>query len=104
MQGSPGNILDDETLIATLETSKASAAAVEQRLAAAGATAEDIRGARAVYAPVPRRAVLLFFAVHAMAAVDAAYQHSLQFFMDLYSRSMHAAEASDEVEVRLSPA
>lgn len=92
--------MDDEKLIATLETSKAAAATVKQRLEAAQATTSDIREARAAYVAVPQRAVLLFFATQAMTAVDAAYQHSLQDFKGLYSHSLAAAEASDELEVR----
>eukprot|EP00892_Ulva_mutabilis_P004502 jgi/Ulvmu1/2423/UM134_0004.1 len=101
LQGSSGNILDDEALIATLETSKVAAAAVKQRLEAAQAAAADIGAARVAYASVPQRAVLLFFATQAMAAVDDTYRHSLRQFKRLYERSLAAAEPSEDLEDRL---
>lgn len=101
-QSSSGNILDNEELISTLETSKAAAEAVKQRLAAAQATRADIRTTRAAYAAVPRRGVLLFFATQAMTAVDVTYQHSLRYFLDLYLRSLDAAAPAEELEVRLA--
>ena len=89
LQSSSGNILDDEALISTLETSKAAAETVKQARRGAGDPGRH-----------PRRGVLLFFATQAMAAVEAAYQPSLRYFLDLFMRSLEAAVPVELLPVR----
>ncbi|VEL31498.1 unnamed protein product [Protopolystoma xenopodis] len=78
---SEGNILDNEDLINTLNTSKTTSSEIAKRLSEAEATEEKISIARSKYLPVATRGSVLYFVVATMAEIDPMYQFSLKYFI-----------------------
>ncbi|GAX73618.1 hypothetical protein CEUSTIGMA_g1069.t1 [Chlamydomonas eustigma] len=101
LRDSTGNILDDEILINTLNTSKNTSATIQVRVKEAEETEKEINNAREVYRPVPIRGSLLYFVVADMALIDPMYQYSLSYFTRLFGQCLDASEESSDLSVRL---
>ena len=100
LSASEGNILDDETLINTLAQSKVTSNEITAKVVEAEKTEKEIDATRELYRPVAIRASLLFFCISDLALVDPMYQYSLAWFIELFVRSIGAADKSDNVEER----
>ena len=100
LSASEGNILDDETLINTLAQSKVTSNEITAKVEEAEKTEKEIDATRELYRPVAIRASLLFFGISDLALVDPMYQYSLAWFIELFVRSIGAADKSDNVEER----
>jgi dynein heavy chain len=100
-RAAPGvGILDDEDLIETLSSSKVTSMIVRERLAESGVTEAEMRKSREAYQSVAARASLLYFVLVDMARVDPMYQYSLEYFRDIFSRSIAgAADAMGEEDL-----
>lgn len=61
----------------------------------------QINAKREMYRPAARRGSILYFVIADLALVDPMYQHSLQYFIDLYRDCVRNAEDSDDIGVRL---
>jgi dynein heavy chain len=97
---SEGDILDDETLITTLAQSKETSEEINEKLKEAEITEKEIDHTRNLYRPVALRGSLLFFAVADMSTVDPMYQFSLQWFIDLFIRSIEDSPSNEDISVR----
>jgi dynein heavy chain len=90
-----GNILDDEVLISTLSESKETSNQIQRQVEIAERTQVKINATRAGYAPVAKRASLLFFTVADMAQVDPMYQFSLAWYTRLFVLAVEKAPKPD---------
>jgi dynein heavy chain len=97
-----GNILDDEDLIHSLDASKETSSVIEERMAEAEVTTEEIFRAREGYRVVATRASILYFVIASLADVDPMYQYSLQYYQALYNMRLQKSEESDDLETRLA--
>ena len=95
------DILDDEELIDTLDQSKQTSIAINERMAEAEKTAEMINENREHYRPVATRGSVLYFVVADLALIDPMYQYSLEFFARLFNRRLEKSEKSKVVEERI---
>ena len=68
----------------------------------ADAAEEEIDATRAKYIPVAFRGSTLFFAIADLSLVDPMYQYSLAWFKELFVRGITNAEASDDMDTRIS--
>ncbi len=100
-QPSETNILDDEVLIATLNSSKVVSEKVSNSLEKAEQTAKEIDATRESYRPVATRGSILYFVVSSMSEVDPMYQNSLQFFKTLFNKCLKEAQQSSDLGKRL---
>lgn len=75
-----------------LAVTKQTAQDVSDKLANASETNKKINEACEEYRPVAHRATLLYFLVAEFAVVSCMYQTSLRQFVELYERSIDAAE------------
>ena len=73
-----GNILGDTALVENLETTKRTAAEIEQRVAEAKITSTKIDQAREHYRPAAARASLLYFILNELNTINPIYQFSLK--------------------------
>lgn len=73
-----GNILGDTALVENLETTKKTAAEIEQRVAEAKVTSIKIDQAREYYRPAAARASLLYFILNDLNTINPIYQFSLK--------------------------
>jgi len=101
LQSSKGNVLDDEMLIETLESSRTTSSALAERVREAKETERKIDQSRDEYRPVASRGSLMFFVVADLAKIDFMYQYSLEYFMQLYLHCIQAAAPSSDLEARL---
>lgn len=72
------NILGDTALVENLETTKRTAAEIEQKVAEAKVTSQEIDVAREYYRPAAARASLLYFILNELNTINPIYQFSLK--------------------------
>jgi dynein heavy chain len=77
------NILGDTALVENLETTKRTAAEIEQKVAEAKITSAKIDKARELYRPAAARASLLYFILNDLNAINPIYQFSLKVFFHI---------------------
>jgi dynein heavy chain len=75
------NILGDTALVENLETTKRTAAEIEQKVAEAKVTSAKIDQARELYRPAAARASLLYFILNDLNTINPIYQFSLKVFL-----------------------
>lgn len=73
-----GNLLGDTTLVENLETTKRTAAEIEEKVAEAKITSARIDQAREHYRPAAARASLLYFILNDLNTINPIYQFSLK--------------------------
>ncbi|KAH9277041.1 hypothetical protein BASA83_000559 [Batrachochytrium salamandrivorans] len=98
---SQGNILDDEELINTLNQSKITSAAINERVLQAEQTEQDINMAREKYRPVAIRGSVLYFVISDLTGIDPMYQFSLKYFANLFNNCIIESEKFDDLNKRI---
>ena len=101
LSSAEGNILEDETAIEILSSSKLLSEEIEQKQAIASKTEREIDCARNSYQSVSKHASVLFFVIGDLANLDPMYQYSLIWFVNLYFQSICQSERSDHLATRL---
>ena len=84
LSASQGDILEDETAVEILSSSKALAQEIAEKQEAATQTEEEIDKTRNLYKAVAHHSSVLFFAVSDLANVGSMYAFSLNWFIHLY--------------------
>ncbi|XP_030747452.1 dynein heavy chain 3, axonemal isoform X2 [Sitophilus oryzae] len=98
---SEGNILEDETAIKILSSSKLLSADIEEKQKLAAVTEQEIDYARNQYVPVSKHSSILFFCISDLANIDPMYQYSLVWFINLYNQAITHSPKSSVLEERL---
>ncbi|CAG5124201.1 unnamed protein product, partial [Candidula unifasciata] len=98
---SEGNILEDETAIKVLSSSKKLANEISEKQAIAEETEKKIDAARMEYKPIAIHSTILFFSIADLANIEPMYQYSLTWFINLFVLSIENAEKSDNLNERL---
>lgn len=99
---SEGNILEDETAVQVLSSSKALSNEINEKQAVAEVTEKQIDTARLGYTPIAKHATILFFTIVELANIDPMYQYSLAWFVNLFTNAIDNTEKVDDVEQRLT--
>ncbi|XP_012271492.1 dynein heavy chain 3, axonemal [Orussus abietinus] len=99
---SEGNILEDETAIKVLSTSKVLSEEIQAKQRVAAKTTEEIDQARSGYEPVSSHGSVLFFCIAELANIDPMYQYSLPWFINLYVSSIASCEKAPTLQGRTS--
>merc|ERR1711871_1526875 len=84
-----GNILEDESLIETLDKSKKTSNEIKKAQAASEVAEKRIDAMREKYQRLAFRCQLLYFAVADMALVDPMYQNSLDWFIKMLLKAVN---------------
>lgn len=101
LSSSQGNILEDEAVVNALSKSKVTANEIAEKQASAEITEAEIDSARLGYRPVSIRGSVLFFCISELANIDPMYQYSLNWFLNLFIRSIQDSPQRDKLEDRL---
>ena len=98
---SQGNILDNESVIKTMASSKTVSDNIKKEQAVGEKTMVEIFETRRKYKHLSGYATTLFFCITDLAFIDPMYQYSLSWFVALFIRSIQESPAADTVEERL---
>ena len=79
-----GNILEDETAIKVLSSSKSLSEEISAKQEVAVATEVEIDATRNGYRPVAVHSSIMFFCISDLANIEPMYQYSLTWFIHLY--------------------
>jgi dynein heavy chain len=105
LRSASGSLLDDETLINTLNSSKTISEEVKEQLKVSEENERKIDATREGYRPVAARASILFFVLNDLALVDPMYQFSLDAYTDLFKDSIvrsRDAKSVDNLQERIA--
>ncbi|XP_066247509.1 dynein beta chain, ciliary [Euwallacea similis] len=97
-----GNLLGDTTLVENLETTKRTAADIEQKVAEAKITSVEIDRAREHYRPAASRASLLYFILNDLNTINPIYQFSLKAFNVVFQKAIAKADSANTVPARVN--
>ena len=101
LSSSEGNILEDETAIKVLSSSKVLANEISEKQAVAEETEKKIDKTRMGYTPIAVHSSILFFTIADLANIEPMYQYSLGWFVNLFVKSIEDSERSDDLTKRL---
>ncbi|XP_076854479.1 dynein axonemal heavy chain 7 isoform X2 [Brachyhypopomus gauderio] len=101
LSSSKGNILEDETAVQILSSSKVLANEISEKQAVAEATERKIDETRMGYTPVAVHSAILFFSIADLANIEPMYQYSLNWFINLFILSIDHSDKSDVLDKRL---
>uniref|UniRef100_A0A5F8HGP8 Dynein axonemal heavy chain 7 n=1 Tax=Monodelphis domestica TaxID=13616 RepID=A0A5F8HGP8_MONDO len=101
LSSSEGNILEDETAIKILSSSKALANEISEKQAIAEDTEKKIDDTRLEYRPIAIHSSILFFSIADLANIEPMYQYSLTWFINLFVLSIENSEKSEILQERL---
>nr|XP_055037339.1 dynein axonemal heavy chain 3 isoform X1 [Misgurnus anguillicaudatus]XP_055037340.1 dynein axonemal heavy chain 3 isoform X1 [Misgurnus anguillicaudatus] len=102
LSSSEGNILEDETAIDVLSSSKILSEDISEKQKIASVTESEIDETRMGYRPVAEQSSILFFCISDLANIDPMYQYSLAWFINLYLHSIAQSPPSDDLQIRIS--
>jgi len=98
---SEGDVLEDDTLVNKVTSSKEVSDDINQKKEVAKVTEANIDTARESYRPVAYRTAVLFFCIVELTNIDPMYQYSLQWFQKLFTIAIDQSPPSDVFEERL---
>jgi len=101
LSSSEGNILEDETAIQVLSSSKTLSNEIAEKQAIAEETEKKIDLARLGFKPIAIQSTVLFFTIADLANIDPMYQYSLSWFINLFISSIDNSEQAENLEIRL---
>lgn len=98
---SEGNILEDETAIKVLSSSKILSNEISEKQAIAEETEKKIDEARMGYRPIAIHSTILFFSIADLANIEPMYQYSLTWFVNLFIMSIDNSDKNEDLKKRL---
>ncbi|GCC38553.1 hypothetical protein chiPu_0017068 [Chiloscyllium punctatum] len=101
LSSSQGNILEDETAIKVLSSSKLLSEEISEKQQIATATEREIDITRMGYKPVAVHSSIIFFCISDLAHIEPMYQYSLTWFINLYMQSIANSKKSENVGKRI---
>lgn len=97
-----GSLVDDESVLYTLNKTKDTALDVSEKLKVASSTQASINLMRENYRPIATRGSVLYFLIVEMGMVNPMYQNSLQQFLERFDLSLKNADESLLIDRRIN--
>ncbi|KAI5704390.1 hypothetical protein M8J75_004799 [Diaphorina citri] len=97
-----GSLVDDDSVLKTLNVTKDTAVQVRKKIQVAYETEKEINMAREAFRPVANRGSILYFLICDMSLVNYMYQTSLVQFLERFDISMERSSKSERVNERIS--
>ncbi|KAK2722142.1 hypothetical protein QYM36_002631, partial [Artemia franciscana] len=85
-----GRILDDNTVITSLETLKHEAAEISSKVVETDRIIAEIETVSQQYLPLAQACSSIYFTMESLPQIHYLYQYSLQFFLDIYNCVLHS--------------
>ncbi|KAK3568802.1 hypothetical protein QTP86_017405 [Hemibagrus guttatus] len=101
LSASKGNILEDESAVQILSSSKVLANEISEKQAVAEVMERKIDETRMGYTPIAVHSAILFFSIADLANIEPMYQYSLGWFINLFILSIDNSDKSEVLEQRL---
>ncbi|XP_053270380.1 dynein axonemal heavy chain 9-like [Pleuronectes platessa] len=102
LSAASGDFLGDTELVENLETTKRTAAEIEEKVKEAKVTEAKINEAREHYRPAAARASLLYFIMNDLNKIHPMYQFSLKAFSVVFEKAVLKAEQDEVLSKRVS--
>ncbi|PKU29048.1 cytoplasmic dynein 1 heavy chain 1 [Limosa lapponica baueri] len=84
-----GRILDDDTIITTLENLKKEAAEVTRKVEETDIVMQEVETVSQQYLPLSTACSSIYFTMESLKQIHFLYQYSLQFFLDIYHNVLY---------------
>lgn len=81
-----GAILDDDSVIKTLEKIKAEAQQLTEEVTSTKSVMEEVKSISNTYVPLASAMATVYFSLESLSEINFLYKYSLQFFLDILSR------------------
>eukprot|EP00798_Chlamydomonas_sp_ICE-L_P031818 gene31818-7022_t len=101
LSNAAGNILDNTELISTLESAKAKAVDIAEKLEISKVTAHELQETRVKYTPVAKRGAILFFVIASLSTITNMYEYSLASFLTVFNLTLNTSKKDSMMEGRL---
>jgi dynein heavy chain len=98
---SDGNILENETAIQVLSSSRVLSIELFEKQKIAQETEKKIDETRESYRPIANHSSVLYFCIAQLASIDPMYQYSLAWFIDLFNSAINQSTKSSNLKRRL---
>ena len=98
---SEGNILENDSLIKTLETLKSESAEIERKMGQSEVAYQEIVDVENKYSPMAAAASKLYFSLGNLEELNSIYRFSLRFFFDIVSTSLSSLPDGAEADARI---
>ena len=87
-----GKILDDDSVITTLETLKQEAADISKKVEETDKVIAEIETVSLQYKPLSQACSNMYFTMDTLNQIHFLYQYSLKFFLDIFSSALLSNE------------
>ncbi|XP_074975478.1 dynein axonemal heavy chain 9 isoform X4 [Caretta caretta] len=101
LSSASGNFLGDTALVENLETTKQTAAEIEEKVQESKVTETKINEAREHYRPAAARASLLYFIMNDLNTIHPMYQFSLKAFSVVFQKAVERASPDESLKERI---
>jgi dynein heavy chain len=94
-------ILDEDTLIDILESSKKTSGEINERMEMSKVVEVEINETRNLYTDVAIRGSILYFVIADLGGIDPMYQNSLAYVKSLFNRAIEQAPKESDIDKRI---